>query len=323
MTWLVDPLVREPEGAPVKAKSRSGVQNAQRPHRILRIHVMRRHEPAGFVGADGQKGNVEARMPGCNGLKVPAATQPGIAGKIDRMTATAHHKGGPERMIAVVGGPGGPMMSRFNERLKTGSECNAFAPIQRCHGDACVMSPDDGVVAERGHDLRLIASPEPHKGRQVEVIVVVVRDEHRIDPGQPVEWDTWRIVPPWSCKRHGAGALGPDRVREDVVAGNLDQEGRVADEADAQITFPDLRWWRVLERTWVNLGPGHRPFGELPMEEVDEAAGAFSAGVEEAPSIEVVAQRAFVIKSALGGSGLRCGAKEWERPDQLYEPSAR
>ncbi len=93
------------------------------------------------------------------------------------------------------------------------------------------------------------------------------------------------------------------------------------DEADAQVASSDACRRRVLERARIDLGPRHRAFGELPAQEVTETSGWLASGVEEALTVEVIAQWTAVIEATLVGACAR-SAKKRKRSEQLYEPSA-
>src|ERR1044072_4062504 len=99
-------------------------------------------------------------------------------------------------------------------------------------------------------------------------------------------------MPLGPCERERTGTLRPDRIGQDVEPSHLNQECRVADQADAQIVRTNLGWRGVLEGTWVGHGPGHLSLGQLPAQEVAKATRAVLAGIEKALSIEVIAQRA-------------------------------
>ncbi len=62
-------------------------------HRILGIHVLVPHEPAGLVGANGQERNINAAEAFLHRAKMP--TVPGVARKIDLAVARAHNESAP------------------------------------------------------------------------------------------------------------------------------------------------------------------------------------------------------------------------------------
>ena len=72
-------------------------------------------------------------------------------------------------------------------------------------------------------------------GRVVEVVVVIVRDDHRVDRRQLGERDAAaRTSAAGRPSRQRRGALAPDRIGEHAVAVDLDQHRRVAEPGDAQ-----------------------------------------------------------------------------------------
>jgi hypothetical protein len=214
------------------------------------------------------------------------------------------------------------VVGRLGNGLETRCDFKSVAPIQSRHGDVRVMGPDDRIVAEGRHDPRPVPLPETRQGGKIQVVVVVMGDEHRIDAGQIVEPDTRRVVAPGAGEGHRAGALGPDRICDDVAPCHLDQEGGMSDQTDAQVARRRTRRRRVLEWAWVCFGPGGIALGEPPAQELAEAPGWGSARVEEALSVEVIAWRAVVVKPTLRGVSARRGAQKWQRSDQFCELSA-
>ncbi len=205
--WLIDALVCEPKSSPMKPKGGSGFENTERANRFFGVHVLGSHEPAGLIGADRQEGDIQTAMTGRDVMKVPAAGEARIACKVNGTTCTAQNEGCPERMISIVGGPSRPMMGWLGESQNTGCEFDAVAPIQTRYRDVRVLCADDGVIPERSQNSWLVAFPETHKSWDIQVIVVVMRDQHRIDAGQVIERNAGRVVSSRPCKRHRAGAL--------------------------------------------------------------------------------------------------------------------
>jgi hypothetical protein len=78
-----------------------------------------------------------------------------------------------------------------------------------------------------------IAPAQPQQGRDIQVIVVVMAQQHDIDRRQVLEADAWDTMAPRPCELHRAGALAPDRIRDDVQFADLQQHRRVVDEGGA------------------------------------------------------------------------------------------
>src|SRR5215207_5946453 len=73
---LVNALVGEPERAPMVAQRLLGLDDAQHLHGIVRVHVLRLHEPARLIGPDGQmreSGLAETLAHGVENLAVAEA----------------------------------------------------------------------------------------------------------------------------------------------------------------------------------------------------------------------------------------------------------
>ena len=77
---------------------------------VVGIHVLVPHEPAGLVGTNGQKRNINAAEALAHLAKMP--TVPRIAGKIDLAPARADNESTPQGAIAVARPPARPMLGR-------------------------------------------------------------------------------------------------------------------------------------------------------------------------------------------------------------------
>ena len=92
-----------------------------------------------------------------------------------------------------------------------------------------MRGPDDRVVAERRDDPRPVAPPEPPQGLDVEMVVMVVRDQHRVDRRQVLEGDARRVDPLGPGEGDRARPLREDRVGQEVEPRDLDQQRGMAD----------------------------------------------------------------------------------------------
>ena len=207
--------------------------------------MLRSHEPSRLVSPDRQQCDIQIRVPRCRTLEVSSTAEACIAGEVEGFASRADDEGGPERVVAVSCSSGRPVMRLLGMHLETGSGFEAFAPVHRGDGDFRIVSTDDGVVAKRGYDLRAVPHPKGVDGGQVQVIIVIVRDEDQIDARKMVERDTRRIVTSGTREGDRARPLGPDRIGQDVVSTHLNKECRVADEADAQILLCNAGWGRI------------------------------------------------------------------------------
>src|SRR3546814_2233108 len=66
------------------------------------------------------------------------------------------------------------------------------------------------------------------------MVVMIVRQQYRIDLGQGAEFDAGRGHAAWTGKSDGACAVRPDRIGKDVEASDLDQERCMADHGDTE-----------------------------------------------------------------------------------------
>ena len=109
-------------------------------------------------------------------------------------------------------------------RRDAAAQVHGSAPIAGLDGDPGILGPDDGVVAQRRDDHRAVPLPEAADGGEVEMVVMVVGDQHRMDRRQILERDARRIDPPGAGETEGARPLGEDRIGEDVEARRLDEK---------------------------------------------------------------------------------------------------
>ena len=70
---------------------------------------------------------------------------------------------------------------------------------------------------------------EPLDRRDVQVVVVIVRDQDDVDRRQILEREAGRRDPARAGERHGLARSDQLRIGQDVDAVELDQQGRVAD----------------------------------------------------------------------------------------------
>ena len=174
------------------------------------------------------------------------------------------------------------------------------APVERHR--PCTGLADDAVVAEAGDDLRTVALPETLQRRLIEMVIVIVADQNEVDARQIVKCDagggdTLRPEP------QRAGAIGIDRVGQNVEAVGLDEDTGMADPGDDHAITLDAGGG--LRRRHRHL---RRPVratvatGELAPEE----AGATAArrhphrvpvvvGIEEALAVVMIALAAAII----------------------------
>ncbi len=150
----------------------------------------------------------------------------------------------------------------------------------------------------------------------VEMVVMVMRDQHRIDRRQRLERDAGRVDPLGAEKRQRARTLGIDRVDQDVEPGNLVEERGVAEMHDPEAVEPGgrlvLRRRREMLRERLALALAH-----LPAQNVQQPLLHLTA-IGKAQAVEILGDGTLVIRiagAAIGrpgkaGAGEDCGDPE-------------
>jgi hypothetical protein len=83
------------------------------------------------------------------------------------------------------------------------------------------VAAHDRVITKRRDDARPMRGGEPRQGRQIEMVVVAVRDQDGIDRWQCFECDARIVDTPRAGKAHRRDALGPDRVEQEIEPSGL------------------------------------------------------------------------------------------------------
>ncbi len=162
-----------------------------------------------------------------------------------------------------------------------------------------------GQVAQHGAGQRL----------DVEMVVVVVCDQYGIDRRQVVEGDARRVDALRPHEAEGAGALGIDRVDQEVEPGDLVKKRGMAEMDDARPVDACRRL--VLRRRLIGGGKGLAlALAGLPAQHVDQPL-ADGAPVAEDEAVEMVADRPLVIGVARAGDRRPGGTR---RGQQRAEP---
>ena len=179
------------------------------PHRLLGIGVLRGHEPARSIGTDRDQRDVGRAMAFAHRAEDRAVAIAGVAREIDRARRGLQHEAAPQRHAAIARAARRPMVRRDDSDLRMARERDRVAPV--ADGDPRIrdMAAYDGVVAERRDDQRPVAIVEPPERRDVEVIIMVVRQQHRIDPRQILERDAGGGDAPRPREADRARPVGP------------------------------------------------------------------------------------------------------------------
>jgi hypothetical protein len=167
------------------------------------------------------------------------------------------------------------------------------SPVAGHH--ACVRHglPDDGIVAERGDDEGSVRGLQPAQRCDVEMVVVIVRQQHGIDRRQIGKGDPGCGHSARPGEADGTGPIGPERIGENVEARGLDQQRRMPDHRDPQPLDALIRHDRMDDD---RLGPFCRRLTQLPSQHRAQRAIGIGVGrIEEAQAIEMVRSRPVII----------------------------
>ena len=195
-------------------------------HRLRRIHVNALHEPARLVGADRQQRQIDRAEPaaGCRGRSGAYAVSP--AKKIRRS---------PDASTKP------PQSARLRSNGVRAEKCCAGVSVIGSGTRRRVLPPVellDPANAGRSHQTRRFPAASRRCGSkrsasarsvaQIAVIVVVVAEQHDRDRRQVVEANGRLPHAPRPEQVQRTGALGIDRVGEDV-AGRASESGTSSD----------------------------------------------------------------------------------------------
>ena len=202
-------------------------------YRLQRVDMLLCHEPAGFVGAQRQQRDVEAALRLAIGeVALDVAEVLGVAGVSGEEEVLIRREDGPaapQGVQAVVQAPARPVLGRREHELGA-ADAMGLPPVQFDHvGDVDRAQPF--LEAQRHQKQRRAAglAVELPQAALVEVVVVVVRDHHRIDARQIRQCHAGGLGALRPHPLHGRCALREDRIGQQVDAAQLRQHGGVAD----------------------------------------------------------------------------------------------
>ena len=215
-------------------------------HRLGRVHVLLGHEPARLVGADRDEGDVEAaaqrrrlarREPFADVGEVFRVA--GVAGEEEMQVGREHREAAPERLESVVQPAPRPVLhggQHHLDRPRGAGDRVGLPPVELDHAvDAALRQPR--LEAQRHDEERRSAGLRGQRAdaRVVEVVVVVVRDQHQIDVRQFGEREAGRDVALRPDEAERRRPLGEHRVGEDAQSAELRQHRRMADPGDRRL----------------------------------------------------------------------------------------
>jgi hypothetical protein len=131
---------------------------------------------------------------------------------------------------------------------------------------------------------------------EVEMIVMIVADQHDVDVWQVGERNAGGMHPAGTCPLHWADAIRVHRVGQHVHARKLQQERYVVDEGDRKLASRQSLWQSRLRSVLDPLRPRRGTARALPAHEVAEGSAGRSRRVlvTEHAAIEMVGRRAPV-----------------------------
>src|SRR5262249_59814146 len=102
-----------------------------------------------------------------------------VAGEVEALGLAGHHPAAPEAAVAIRERPAGEVLRR-NTRQRHLALDALIPPVELVDvGDAEVREP--ALEAERDEELRTMLGGQPLDRRDVQMVVVVVRDEHDVN----------------------------------------------------------------------------------------------------------------------------------------------
>jgi hypothetical protein len=202
------------------------------PHRLLWVHVLVAHEPARLIGADRQDGEAEWAVALARLAESQAVAVARIGHVINAAARRLHDEAHPQRLVAVEQAARRPVPQRDQGDRDIGGERDPLVPVESLRRDGGIVGAHHGVVAERGDHSRPVGGGQARQRRHIEVIVMAVRHQHRIDRRQGVERDAGVVDPLRPGEADRRGALRPYRIEQQVEPCGLDEEARMADKAD-------------------------------------------------------------------------------------------
>ncbi len=238
-----------------------GAAIGQRLHRVRRIHVLILHEPARLIGADRQYRQPQRPVLFGDAAKMLAFAVAGIADDVEFAGRRLQHETRPQRLVAVGQSARRPVSRRHQRHRHAVAEFDAILPVERLGFDGGVRVAHGDIVAERRDHARREFRREFRQRREIEMVVMAMRDQHDVDLRQRVERNAGVVVPLGPGEGDGRGPHRPHRIDENVEIRRLDQPGDMADERQPDLVAADARRRRIAVRVRHPI----RPAGALPV----------------------------------------------------------
>src|SRR5450755_4747745 len=113
-----------------------------------------------------------------------------------------------------------------------GTDFYAFPPVEICDSSKAVLLKER-AVPKTADKARPMLAVQARERLNVQVIVMVMADQYKINRRQIFKSNSRKVTPLRSGPTKRAGALRPGRISQDVDALHLDEHGSVIDEGDA------------------------------------------------------------------------------------------
>ena len=101
------------------------------------------------------------------------------------------------------------------------AEIDLVVPVDGGRREARYLAREDRIVAERRNDARAETLPQLGDHLRVHVVVVIMRDEHRIDVRQVLEGNSRLVYAPRSYKGYRTDLRGPYRIDQQIAPARL------------------------------------------------------------------------------------------------------
>src|SRR6266853_5151151 len=191
------------------------------------IHVNRLHEPSRLVGPDRKKSDIDGSEAIPNFPEVSGIS--GVSAEVDQAPARPDQITPPERRVAIEGPARGKMLRRGERDGRSRARRGRIPPVHFLDFlDA--LRTQKHLVAEGDKHPRRKPLIQPSQNRQIQVIVVIVTDDHQIDPRQGFEIDPGLAHSFGTDPAEWTGALRPYGIGENVQSRQLNENRRVVDE---------------------------------------------------------------------------------------------
>ena len=202
--------------------------------------------PAFVVGPRFHEGHIERTVAPADLLETIKVA--GVAAEVEVEALAADDPGSPQGAVSVAQAAPGEMLRRRGDQTEA-VHLSLLPPVEFTNfiGRHAPVH-DSGAHAERRDEVADLALQ--FKDRVVvEVIVVVVRQDHRLDRWQRVDGDGRRVPALGAVPLHGRGTFAENRIGQPEFAVELEQQAGMAQAPDALVRRGlQIRWRHFLHR---------------------------------------------------------------------------